>query len=68
MLKTPGKELREQFMDIKVSKENHNDDLYMNQLREMGVTPHPAVFPAFFSLKNGLEYPGMGAAYPIGGD
>lgn len=33
MLKTPGEELREQFMKVQVLEENHNDDDYISRLK-----------------------------------
>lgn len=56
---TPGLELRNKYTREQPSRENHHDDEYIDKLKTLGIEVHPSLSPAYFTLKNGLEYPGI---------
>ena len=53
-------------MNVPAAGQNHSDDLYIEALKQQGIKPHPSLYPAYFTLKNGLTYPGMASSTPIG--
>lgn len=56
---TIGNRLRKKYFQCPATRYDESLDEYMKKLRDLGVYINPCLKPAYFSLQNGLEYPGL---------
>lgn len=57
--RTVGNRLRKEYFPCPPSRDDHSLDEYIDELKRLGVQVHPGLKPAFFKIRNGLEYPGL---------